>query len=71
MSADQPTDPRTFEEAFDRLRRSIEELEAGPLSLETAIARYEEGMRFAQLCNELLDQAELRIQHVLRESDSD
>ena len=39
----------------------------GPLPLETAMARYEEGMKLAQLCNEMLDQAELRIQHVLRD----
>ncbi len=60
--------PATFEEAYERLRKSIEELEAGPLPLETAMARYEEGMRLAQLCNEMLDKAELRIEHVLRES---
>ena len=63
--------PATFEDVFDRLRKSIEDLEAGPLPLETAIARYEEGMRLAQLCNEMLDQAELRIKHVLREADGE
>lgn len=67
MSNDE-TMPTTFEEAYERLRKSIEELEAGPLPLETAMARYEEGMRLAQLCNEMLDKAELRIEHVLRES---
>jgi len=63
--------PTTFEDAYDRLRKSIEELEAGPLPLEVAIARYEEGMKLAQMCNEMLDQAELRIKHVLRESDGE
>ena len=63
--------PATFENAYDRLRKSIEELEAGPLPLEVAIARYEEGMKLAQMCNEMLDQAELRIKHVLRESDGE
>jgi len=71
MPDDERADPSTFEEAYDRLRRSIEELEAGPLPLETAIARYEDGMRLAQLCNEMLDKAELRIQHVLRGPDAD
>ena len=70
MSNDEAA-PKTFEEAYERLRKSIEELEAGPLPLETAIARYEEGMRLAQLCNEMLDRAELRIQHVLREADGE
>lgn len=60
----------TFEEAYERLRKSIEELEAGQLPIETAIARYEEGVRLAQLCEQILDRAELRIQHVLREPDA-
>jgi exodeoxyribonuclease VII small subunit len=59
-----------FEEVFERLQRSIDELETGPLPLEDAIARYEEGVRLARLCNEILDQAELRMQHVLRESEN-
>lgn len=69
--ADPAAEPTTFEEAYARLRKSIEELEAGPLPLEAAIVRYEEGMRLAQLCNEMLDRAEIRIKHVLRESDAE
>lgn len=71
MSTEEPGSPTTFEDAYERLRASIAELEGGPLPLEAAIARYEEGMRLAQLCNEILDKAELRIQHVLRESDGE
>ncbi|MBM2811838.1 MAG: xseB [Chloroflexi bacterium] len=69
MQAEESREPKTFEEAYERLRRSVEELEGGPLPLEAAIARYEEGMRLAQLCNDMLDKAELRIQTVLREAD--
>ena len=61
--------PTTFEEAYEQLRKAIEELEAGPLALDAAMARYEEGVRLARLCNQMLDSAELRIQHVLREPD--
>ncbi len=61
--------PATFEEAYEQLHKAIEELEAGPLPLDAAMARYEEGVRLARLCNQMLDSAELRIQHVLRESD--
>jgi exodeoxyribonuclease VII small subunit len=71
MPEDERADPSTFEEAYELLRKSIEELEAGPLPLETAIARYEDGMRLAQLCNEMLDKAELRIHKVLRGPDVD
>jgi exodeoxyribonuclease VII small subunit len=61
--------PETFEATYERLRKAVEELELGPLSLDAAIARYEEGMRLAQLCDAILDRAELRIRHVLRDEE--
>jgi exodeoxyribonuclease VII small subunit len=63
--------PATFEATYDRLKQAVEELELGPLPLDAALARYEEGMRLAQLCDAILDQAELRIRHVLREGDGE
>jgi len=63
--------PVTFEQAFEALRRAVEELESGTLPLETAIARYEAGMKLVKQCNELLDKAELRIQRVGQELTSD
>lgn len=51
----------SFEEAFRRLEEAVARLEEGGLPLEEALALYEEGMRLAQGCQELLDQAELRI----------
>ncbi len=68
MHNEESAPPATFEEAFGRLRKSIEELEGGPLPLDVAIARYEEGIRLANICNEFLDNAEVRIQGVLRET---
>ena len=57
----------SFEETFEMLRRAIEDLESGNLPLDAAMVRYEEGMRLVQLCNELLDGAELRVQQVGQE----
>lgn len=71
MGTDGPGAELTFEAAYEQLRKSVEEIEAGQLSLEAAISRYEEGMRLAQLCNQILDRAELRIQQVLREPDDE
>jgi exodeoxyribonuclease VII small subunit len=51
----------SFEEAFRCLEETVARLEEGGLPLEEALALYEEGMRLAQGCQELLDQAELRI----------
>ena len=71
MHDEQPEAQASFEVTYERLRKAVEELELGPLPLDTAIARYEEGMRLAQICDEVLDEAELRIRHVLREGDGE
>jgi exodeoxyribonuclease VII small subunit len=51
----------TFEEAFGQLEESVRSLEAGGLTLDESTRLYEEGMRLAQMCNELLSATELRI----------
>jgi exodeoxyribonuclease VII small subunit len=51
----------SFEKVFRRLEETVAKLEEGGLPLEEALALYEQGMRLAQSCQELLDQAELRI----------
>ncbi|HUS16749.1 MAG TPA: exodeoxyribonuclease VII small subunit [Chloroflexia bacterium] len=53
-----------YEEAYKRLEEAVAELSAGGLSLETALARFEQGMALATYCGTLLDQAELRVQQV-------
>jgi exodeoxyribonuclease VII small subunit len=68
MASEGPAPSPSFEEAFEALRRAVQELEAGPLPLDVAIARYEDGIRLAQVCNDILDKAELRISQVLRDS---
>ena len=50
-----------FEEAFQRLNEMAESLDDGGLSLADATARYEEGMNLVRRCNQLLDEAELKI----------
>lgn len=51
----------SFEEAFRRLSEMAESLEDGGLTLADATARYEEGMSLLRRCNQLLDEAELKI----------
>jgi exodeoxyribonuclease VII small subunit len=50
-----------FEDAFRQLTAIAETLEAGGLTLAEATARYEQGMKLVQHCNNLLDSAELEI----------
>ncbi|PKB78565.1 MAG: exodeoxyribonuclease VII small subunit [SAR202 cluster bacterium Io17-Chloro-G9] len=54
-------DSLTFEQAFQTLGEMAESLEAGGLTLAEATARYEQGMILVKRCNQLLDQAELKI----------
>ncbi|PKB70595.1 MAG: exodeoxyribonuclease VII small subunit [SAR202 cluster bacterium Io17-Chloro-G6] len=55
------TESTNFEGSFARLHEMAEQLEAGGLTLAEATARFEEGMKLVQHCNELLNTAELKI----------
>lgn len=54
----------SFEEAFERLEAAVVALQDGQMPLERALQLYEEGMKLAQHCNELLQKAELRVQQL-------
>ena len=56
-----PTDDLSFEEAYSRLEESVQALETGGLTLAEATRLFEEGMRLARICNELLSSAEMKI----------
>lgn len=58
-AAEEPSE--TFEELYARLEASVTRLEQGSLSLDDAIAVYEEGMTLARECQQRLDDAEQRI----------
>jgi exodeoxyribonuclease VII small subunit len=51
----------SFEQAFNALQAAVGKLESGGLTLEQAVALYEEGIRLTRLCGQHLDAAELRI----------
>ena len=55
-----------FEESFVQLRETVEALEAGGLTLEEATRLFDQGMRLAKSCNELLTSAELKITRLQR-----
>ncbi len=57
----------TFEKAVEGLEKCVDELEEGALTLEKTIARYEEGKKYATVCYNLLDQAELKIVELKKE----
>jgi len=53
-----------FEAALQKLEGIVEAMEADDLPLETLLARYEEGARLVQICQEKLAEAELKIQQL-------
>lgn len=59
----------SFETAVDGLERCVKELEEGSLTLKETIARYEEGKKYAKACYELLENAELKIVELKKESE--
>ncbi len=54
----------SFEEAFAQLEAAVVALQDGQMPLERALHYYEEGMKLAQHCNDLLEKAELRVQQL-------
>jgi len=54
----------SFEKLYTELETTIEQLEAGNLTLDEALALYERGIELASQCNNLLDRAELKIQEL-------
>jgi len=61
MASKQTAKDGGFEALYGRLEEAVTKLEKGGLTLEESLALYEEGMNLARRCQELLQQAELRI----------
>jgi exodeoxyribonuclease VII small subunit len=53
-----------FEEALKKLEAIVAAMESGNLTLESLMAKYEEGMNLAKICQEKLAEAELKIQQL-------
>ena len=60
----QDAESLSFEEAFRRLSEMAAGLEDGGLTLAEATSRYEEGMSLVRHCNQLLNDAELKISNL-------
>ncbi len=57
----------SFEASLERLEVIVQELEAGTLTLEESLARYEEGVRLSKQLTQTLDRAEQRIERLNEE----
>ena len=59
-----PVDQLAYEAAFAELQAIIESLEGEQGSLDAATTLYERGQQLVKRCQELLDQAELKVKQL-------
>ena len=59
----------SFEEAIEKLEEITSALEGGDLSLDQAMARYEEGVKLAAVCQARLDSARRKIEMMVKGKD--
>jgi len=55
-----------FEDALARLEKIVEQLEQGDTPLDEAIKLFEEGMNLARQCSKQLDDAEKKLQALVK-----
>ena len=60
---------KDFEKALERLEEIVTRMEGGELALEEAIGLFEEGMKISRFCSEKLEQAERRVEILLKSSE--
>ena len=59
----------SFEKALEKLEKTVEELEAGDLSLDTSLKKYEDGITLTRTCREKLDKAKKKIETLIKKED--
>jgi exodeoxyribonuclease VII small subunit len=61
---DKQSEEMTYEEAFQELKDIVEKLESQDLQLEEGLALFERGQSLAKRCEQLLQEAELKINQI-------
>lgn len=57
-----PPESPSFDDGLDRLEALVQQLESGSLSLEEALARFEEGVQLSQVLQKQLAEAQRRVE---------
>ena len=63
-------DTVNFEASLDKLKKIIEKLEGGDISLEESVKSFEEGIGLVKECQKQLAQAELKVKKLLDNGDT-
>jgi exodeoxyribonuclease VII small subunit len=56
-----------FEEALRKLEAIVAQMEEGDLPLEESLKAFEEGVKLAKLCTKKLDEAERKVEKLIRD----
>lgn len=56
-----------FEDALNKLEKIVSRLEEGNISLEESLKLFEEGIRHSRFCNQKLEEAEKRVEMLLKD----
>ena len=59
---------KNFEESLNRLEIITNELENGNLSLEDSLKKFDEGIKLAEICNKKLDEAQKKINLLMKKN---
>lgn len=62
------TKAKTFESSLEELERIVRQLEQGELTLEKSLELFEQGVTLSRDCQERLNQAERRIEILMRDN---
>ena len=57
-----------FEKSMENLEKKVTELEKGELNLDESVKKFEEGMKIAKQCNNILENAEKKITILLEKN---
>ena len=59
----------SFEDTMKQLEEIASELESGKLNLDESVKKFEEGIKLAKKCNEILEKAEKKISILINNGD--
>jgi exodeoxyribonuclease VII small subunit len=60
-----------FESAIKRLEEIVSQLESGDLQLEKSLELFEEGIKLSRFCHSKLDEAERKVEILLKDAEGD
>jgi exodeoxyribonuclease VII small subunit len=60
-----------FEDALKKLEELVKKMESGDLALEDSLKAFEEGIRLIRFCTGKLDEAERRVEILLKDDQGD